>query len=158
MSENYIAVLKQSLKKKIELLDTIAALNVLQKQLLENPELDPQEFEENINRKSELVEQLNTLDDGFEQVYGRVKEELDANRQQYAQDIREMKADIACIMDRSATIQSQEQRNKALAEKKFSAVRKQIKEVKHSRKAVNTYYKNMMKMNFPDPEFLDNKK
>lgn len=158
MSENYIAVLKQSLKKKIELLDTIAALNVLQKQMLENPELEPQELEGNIERKAELVEQLNALDDGFEQVYGRVKGELDTNRQQYAQDIREMKADIAHIMDRSATIQSQEQRNKALAEKKFSAVRKQIKEVKQSRKAVNTYYKNMMKMNFPDPEFLDNKK
>ncbi|MDE7435631.1 MAG: flagellar protein FlgN [Lachnospiraceae bacterium] len=158
MSENYIAVLKQSLKKKIELLDTIAALNVLQKQMLENPELEPQELEGNIERKAELVEQLNALDDGFEQVYGRVKEELNTNRQQYAQDIREMKADIAHIMDRSATIQSQEQRNKALAEKKFSAVRKQIKEVKQSRKAVNTYYKNMMKMNFPDPEFLDNKK
>ncbi|MDE7062176.1 MAG: flagellar protein FlgN, partial [Lachnospiraceae bacterium] len=141
MSENYIAVLKQSLKKKIELLDTIAALNVLQKQMLENPELEPQELEGNIERKAELVEQLNALDDGFEQVYGRVKEELNTNRQQYAQDIREMKADIAHIMDRSATIQSQEQRNKALAEKKFSAVRKQIKEVKQSRKAVNTYYK-----------------
>lgn len=158
MSENYIAVLKQSLKKKIELLDTIAALNVLQKQMLENPELEPQELEGNIERKAELVAQLNALDDGFEQVYGRVKGELDTNRQQYAQDIQEMKADIAHIMDRSATIQSQEQRNKALAEKKFSAVRKQIKEVKQSRKAVNTYYKNMMKMNFPDPEFLDNKK
>lgn len=158
MSENYIAVLKQSLKKKIELLDTIAALNVLQKQLLEDPELDPEDLEENINRKAELVEQLTALDEGFEQVYGRVKDELAEDPGRYAQDIRQMKSDIALIMDRNATIQSQEKRNKALAEQKFSAVRKQVREVKQSRKAVSTYYHNMMNTNYVDPQYLDNKK
>lgn len=158
MSENYIAVLKQSLKKKLELLDTIAALNVLQKQMLEDPELEPEELEQNIDRKAELIEQLTALDEGFEQIYGRVRDELSGSREQYAGDIRQMKSDIALIMDRNATIQSQEKRNRALAEKKFSTVRKQVREVKQSRKAVSTYYHNMMNTNFVDPQYMDNKK
>ena len=36
-NNSYIEILKQSLTKKIELLDTIMALNVLQKDMLENP-------------------------------------------------------------------------------------------------------------------------
>lgn len=158
MSENYIAVLKQSLKKKLELLDTIAALNVLQKQMLEDPELEPEELEQNIDRKAELIEQLTALDEGFEQIYERVREEMSDSREQYAEDIRQMKSDIALIMDRNATIQSQEKRNRALAEKKFSSVRKQVREVKQSRKAVSTYYHNMMNTNFVDPQYMDNKK
>ncbi len=41
------------------------ALNVLQKDMLENPDLDPDELEENLNHKADMVEQLSKLDDGF---------------------------------------------------------------------------------------------
>ena len=157
-NNSYIEILKQSLTKKIELLDTIMALNVLQKDMLENPDLDPDELEENFNRKAELVEQLSKLDDGFGQIYDRVRTELVAHRSEYAEDIAQMKQYISAIMEKSATIQSQEKRNQVLMQQKFTSVKKQIKEVKKSRQAVNSYYKNMMKMGNPKPQFLDDKK
>lgn len=159
MSDNqYIELLKQGLHKKLEILDTIIALNIQQKEMLGDPELDPDVLEENFKRKSDLVDELNMLDDGFEQVYERVKTLLSENRSMYAQDIKKMQKDIALIMDKSATIQSQEQRNKLLIQQKFATVRKQIKEVKQSKKAVSSYYQNMMKMNYVDPQFMDDKK
>ncbi len=157
-NNSYIEILKQSLTKKIELLDTIMALNVLQKDMLENPDLDPDELEENLNRKADLVEQLSKLDDGFGQVYDRVRTELMENRAAYAEDIAQMKQDITAIMDKSTAIQSQEKRNQLLMQQKFTSVKKQIKEVKKSRQAVNSYYRNMMKMGTPDSTFLDDKK
>lgn len=157
-NNSYIEILKQSLTKKIELLDTIMALNVLQKDMLENPDLDPDELEENLNRKADLVEQLSKLDDGFGQVYDRVRTELMENRAAYAEDIAQMKQDITAIMDKSTAIQSQEKRNQLLMQQKFTSVKKQIKEVKKSRQAVNSYYRNMMKMVTPDSTFLDDKK
>ena len=157
-NNSYIEILKQSLTKKIELLDTIMALNVLQKDMLENPDLDPDELEENFNRKAELVEQLSKLDDGFGQIYDRVRTELVAHRSEYAEYIAQMKQYISAIMEKSATIQSQEKRNQVLMQQKFTSVKKQIKEVKKSRQAVNSYYKNMMKMGNPEPQFLDDKK
>lgn len=157
-NNSYIEILKQSLTKKIELLDTIMALNVLQKDLLENPDLDPDELEENLNRKAELVEQLSKLDDGFGQIYDRVRTELMENRTAYAEDIAQMKRDITAIMDKSTAIQSQEKRNQVLMQQKFTSVKKQIKEVKKSRQAVNSYYRNMMKMGSADTTYLDDKK
>lgn len=157
-NNSYIEILKQSLTKKIELLDTIMALNVLQKDMLENPDLDPDELEENLNRKADLVEQLSKLDDGFSQIYDRVQADLTENRGAYSEDIAQMKRDINAIMDKSTAIQSQEKRNQVLMQQKFTSVKKQIKEVKKSRQAVNSYYRNMMKMGTPDSTFLDNKK
>lgn len=157
-NNSYIEILKQSLTKKIELLDTIMALNVLQKDMLENPNLDPDELEENLNRKAELVEQLSKLDDGFSQIYDRVRADLTENRGTYSDDIAQMKRDITEIMDKSTAIQSQEKRNQVLVQQKFTSVKKQIKEVKKSRQAVNSYYRNMMKMGAPEAAFLDDKK
>lgn len=157
-NNSYIEILKQSLTKKIELLDTIMALNVLQKDMLENPDLDPDELEENLNRKADLVEQLSKLDDGFSQIYDRVRVDLTENRGAYSEDIAQMKRDITAIMDKSTAIQSQEKRNQVLMQQKFTSVKKQIKEVKKSRQAVNSYYRNMMKMGTPEAAFLDNKK
>ena len=157
-NNSYIEILKQSLTKKIELLDTIMALNVLQKDMLENPDLDPDELEENLNRKADLVEQLSKLDDGFRQIYDRVRGDLTENRGAYSEDIAQMKRDITAIMDKSTAIQSQEKRNQVLMQQKFTSVKKQIKEVKKSRQAVNSYYRNMMKMGTPGSTFLDDKK
>ena len=150
-NNSYIEILKQSLTKKIELLDTIMALNVLQKDMLENPDLDPDELEENLNHKADLVEQLSKLDDGFSQIYDRVRADLTENRGAYSEDIAQMKRDITAI-------QSQEKRNQVLMQQKFTSVKKQIKEVKKSRQAVNSYYRNMMKMGTPGSTFLDDKK
>ncbi|HCJ76980.1 MAG TPA: flagellin biosynthesis protein FlgN [Roseburia sp.] len=157
-NNSYIEILKQSLTKKLELLDTIMALNVLQKDMLENPDLDPDELDENLNRKADLVEQLSKLDDGFGQIYDRVRTELMENRTAYTEDIAQMKRDITAIMDKSTAIQSQEKRNQVLMQQKFTSVKKQIKEVKKSRQAVNSYYRNMMKMGAPEAAFLDDKK
>ena len=157
-NNSYIEILKQSLTKKIELLDTIMALNVLQKDMLENPDLDPDELEENLNRKADLVEQLSKLDDGFSQIYDRVRTDLTENRGAYSEDIAQKKRDITAIMDKSTAIQSQEKRNQVLMQQKFTSVKKQIKEVKKSRQAVNSYHRNMMKMGTPGSTFLDDKK
>ena len=151
-NNSYIEILKQSLTKKIELLDTIMALNVLQKDMLENPDLDPDELEENLNRKADLVEELSS------QIYDRVRADLTENRGAYSEDIAQMKRDITAIMDKSTAIQSQEKRNQVLMQQKFTSVKKQIKEVKKSRQAVNSYYRNMMKMGTPGSTFLDDKK
>ncbi len=155
---DYIAVLKQGLAKKVQILDRIIVKNTLQKQLLADPELPPDDLEQNLAEKAELVEQLIELDQGFEQVYERVKEELLQNRAAYAADIAVMQRYISEIMEKSTQVQTQEQRNKDLILTKFSTVKKQIREVKSSKKAVSQYYKNMMKLNYVDPQFLDNKK
>ena len=157
-NKGYITALKQGLEKKIQILDKIIEENALQRQLLADPELDPDDFEKNLNDKAALIEQLTMLDDGFDTVYERVREELQQNRAAYAVDITCMQKYISAIMEKSTQIQTEEQRNRELVVQKFTSVKKQIREVKSSHKAVNEYYQNMMKLNYVEPQFMDNKK
>lgn len=154
----YIPVLIQSLKKKNEILDVIVMLNKRQKEQLENPNLDPDDFDKTVEEKAKLIDELNQLDDGFQEVFGKVREDLEQNRAQYAGEIKEMQDYIRRLTEKSASIQAQEMRNKDLMTQKFSTIKKQAREVRTSQKVVNQYYKNMMKTNYIDPQFTDSKK
>ncbi len=155
---NYINILLQDLRKKNLVLDQIIEANLKQRDALEDPNLDPDDFDTIVEHKAKLIEQLEQLDDGFEQIYARVREELMTNKAQYAGEIKEMQALIRQLTDKSASIETQEQRNKAMMTQKFAKVRKQVREIRSSQKVVNQYYQNMMKTNYIDPQFLDNKK
>ena len=154
----YIPVLIQSLEKKNEILDVIMMLNKRQKEELENPNLDPDDFDKTVEEKAALIDELNQLDDGFQEVFQKVKEDLEQHKEQYASEIKTMQELIRRLTEKSASIQAQELRNKGMMTQKFASIRKQVREVRTSQKVVNQYYKNMMKTNYIDPQFTDNKK
>lgn len=155
---NYILILEQDLKKKNLVLDKMIVANQKQADALEDPNLDPDDFDRIVEEKAELIEQLEKLDSGFEQVYARVRDELQQNKDAYKEDIALMQKLIRQLTDKSATIQAQEMRNKDMMTKKFAAVKKQVREIRSSQKVVNQYYRNMMKTNYVEPQFMDNKK
>ena len=154
----YIPIMIQSLKKKNQILDRIIALNKRQREELEIPALDPDDFDKTVQEKAEQIEALEALDAGFQEVYEKVRDELKDNMDAYQEDIAQMQDYIRRLTEKSATIQAEEARNKSLMEQKFTSVRKQVKEVRKSQKVVNQYYKNMMKTNYIDPQFTDSKK
>ena len=158
MEENYLLIMIQSLNKKIQVLDCIIDANDRQKAGLENPGLDPDDFDKIVEEKSKYIEHLDLLDQGFDKLFTRVKEALNSNREAYKNEIREMQVLITTITEKSNKIQVQEARNKDLMTQKFSKIRKQARDVRASQQAVNQYYKNMKKINFIDPQFMDNKK
>lgn len=159
MAENqYILIMLQSLEKKKKVLDSIIQINKRQRNELENPSLDPDDFDKTMEEKSELIDQLELLDNGFEKVYERVRDELQENKESYRNEILKMQDYIRLLTEKSVEIQSQEARNKQLMEQKFASVKKQVREIRSSQKVVNQYYKNMMKKGYTEPHFLDNKK
>ena len=158
MQEEYIEILIQSLKKKLDTLQKIQEMNKEQKLLLADENLTPEEFEKNVQKKGRLVEQLEMLDQGFDEVYQRVRGELSDRKEAHRPQIAILQEQIRQITALSSDIQAQEKRNYELAVKKFDSVRKQIREVKASHKAVNQYYQNMRRINLVDPQFMDKKK
>lgn len=157
-AKTYIHILDQSLDKKISVLNRIIDQDQIQMQQLEDPNLDPDDFDQTVEKKAKLIEELELLDDGFEQVFARVKEEIGEHKDAYKTEIRQMQEKIRQITAKSMEIQTQEARNKNLMEQKFNSVHKQVKEIRQSQKVVNQYYRNMMKNAYADPQFLDNKK
>lgn len=158
MANAYVSIMIQSLLKKEGILDKIQNLNEEQKNQLEDPNLDPEDFDKTVGQKAVLIDEMDRLDEGFQELFLKVKEELDEKREIYKDEIRKMQGLIRRLTEKSMSIQRQEAQNKQLMEQKFSAVHKQVKEVRQSQKVVNQYYRNMMKTNYVDPQFLDNKK
>ena len=88
MSETYLAIMLQSLKKKEQVLDEIIRLNDLQKKQLTDQATPVDDFDKTVEDKSACIEQLDQLDSGFEKLYAQVQEELQVNKEQYADTIR----------------------------------------------------------------------
>jgi len=156
--KSYIQVLIQSLHQKVEALDSVIEKNKEQYEILSAEEADMEAFEENVKDKSTYIDKIVFLDDGFEEIYTRVKEELDTNRNSHTSEIKEMKELISMITERSMTIQAQEQRNKELAALQFAKAKRKIKQLKTGNQVAEKYYNSMQQINYIDPQFMDKKK
>lgn len=158
MEQTYIAIMIQSLEKKEQVLDKIIELDTVQKNQLEDPNLTPDDFDDVVEQKSKLIEQLDNLDSGFEKLFERVKEELEGNKEAHKEEIRIMQDHISNITDKSVKIKSQEARNKALMTNKFNGIKKQARQVRKGTNVASKYYQSMTKTGYVDPQFMDNKK
>ena len=157
MLDSYLNILQESLEKKLEALKHIEEINHVQTEILKKEELDMEAYDRTVDEKDIYVEELNKLDEGFEALYDRVKEELLADKSKYAVQIKHLQELIGEITDKSVSIQAEESRNKALLESHFSRQRKDLGKVRKSSKAAYGYYKNMNNKK-TDSFFLDKKK
>lgn len=158
MEQTYVDIMIQSLEKKIKVLEEVKNQNILQKELLEDDKSEADAFDATVEKKAALIEQIMQLDSGFDKLFDRVKEELNNNREAYAEKIKKMQSLIRKVTDLSMEVQAQEARNKDLMTRKFAFIRDTAKTVRTNTKAASQYYQNMMQLNVIDPQFMDNKK
>lgn len=158
-SKEYIKMLEESLVKKVELLKQLQGLNQEQKDILENYETTPEELDDNIDKKSQVINRLDKMDEGFQNIYDKIKDDLVANKEAYADEIKHMQELITQITDLSADVQAKELQNKDIATARFTHIRGQIRETKHGQKAVASYYASMMNnTGYEGSQFWDQKK
>ncbi|MBR5636110.1 MAG: flagellar protein FliT [Pseudobutyrivibrio sp.] len=156
---DYVVMLRESLEKKADILNVLLIRNREQAAILQDPNTSPDDLEKNMKMKEELIDRIIMLDDGFEQLFNRVKEILDADRDTYADEIRLMQDLIRRITELTADVEATEYKNKEYAKTRFSNIKKEVREVKKSGDVVSSYYKNMMAHNkVDDPAFMDKKK
>lgn len=156
--ENYLKILEDSLLKKIKVLDEIAAYNEEQGRIFSQGNADIDKFDEYMDKKGELIDALNRLDEGFETLYERVSEQLKDNRAAYAGQIRRLQELVKEVTDKSVSVQAQEARNKALIEEYFAKERLNLRNNRRTSKAAFDYYKSMSGYNATPPQFMDSKK
>lgn len=158
MNQSGAQILLQSLEKKNKLLDQMILQNSEQERILKQEEFDMDAFDVAIDQQSSYVEELDKLDQGFEAIYDRVREELINNKEQYSTEIRRMKEQIQQITDKIVTINAGNMRNKMLAENQFKRKQREIGSGVSKNKAAKNYYNNMNNLNYVSPYFYDNKK
>lgn len=156
--ENYLSVLEDSLRKKLQILDELTTYTTQQQELLKSEELDYDAFDQLVEKKDPLVQVIMELDQGFETVYDRIKEQLLGHKELYAVQIRTLQNLISELTDKSVKLQAMEQRNKAAVEQQFRKSREKIRQGRQNKQAALNYYRNMNHSDFVPPQFLDNKK
>ena len=151
-------MLEESLVKKIEIMKKIEEENARQKEILLNSEdVNLEAFDKTLDIKGEYIDELEKLDDGFQSLFDKVKQEVGDNKKTYADQIKRMQELIHEIMDRSASIEAAEHRNKKLAENYFSSEREKMATGKRSSAAAFNYYTTMNNFKDIPPQFLDTK-
>jgi DNA repair exonuclease SbcCD ATPase subunit len=151
-------LLEESLVKKIEVLKQIQQENDIQKEVLKNPEtLELEAFDKAVEKKGELIDKLNLLDDGFQTLFDEVKEEVNRNKDKFGDQIKRMQKYIEEITGLSASVEASERRNKKLAEEYFSFERQKMNDGKQTSAAAFNYYQTMNNFKDIPPQFLDEK-
>lgn len=119
---------------------------------------DEEAFQKTITLKDEQIQMLSQLDNGFEQLYERVKEELLINKGKFSSEINDMKKSIACITNLSVELQALEKRNQEKLKNLLATKRMGIKKSRLSSQTAANYYKTMAKQNEAQSYFYDKKK
>lgn len=158
MSQSSIQILVESLGKKSRLLDDIIRENDVQEDILKQEELDMDALNASTDRISSLVEALERLDEGFETVYDRTREELVANKAAYRGEIAQMKKLIGEITDKVVRINAARMRNKMRADQQFKKNRDRIGKTTSKMKVSRNYYNSMNNLHYVSPQFYDSKK
>ncbi len=143
MIQNYLHIMEESLQKKDALLDKITDVCERQEVLLKEDSFSLEEFDKLMETKGKLAEELNRLDDGFESLYEKIREQLQGDRQQYRNEIRHMQALIRSITDKSNHIQTMEERNRQGMEMQLRKERTRLQKNRQASAAAYNYYKNM---------------
>ncbi len=151
-------LLEESLVKKIEVMKKIMLENARQKELLSDPEhLEIEVFDKTLDIKGEYIDELLKLDDGFQSLFDRVKEEVGDHKDQFAEQIKRMQNLIREITGLSASIEAEEHRNKKLAEQYFHISRTRMNQSKQSSAVAFNYYQTMSNYRNVPPQFMDKK-
>ena len=158
MTENYLALLEESLKRKLQVMAEIQDYNLRQQEIFQADKEDVDKFDGYVAEKGALIDKLNALDNGFEKLYARASEELKDNRHKYGEQIKNLQNLVAKVMETSVTIQAQEARNKRLIENYFQKEKEGIRMGRKTSKAAVDYYRNMNKSSVVMPLFMDSKK
>lgn len=156
MTDNYLQMMIDSLNKKKEILLDIISYNEQQNEILSASEFDSEAFDANMKAKGGCIDELDKLDEGFQTLFNRVRDELNDNKEQYAQEIAAMKKLITEVTEAGTRIEVQEKRNKVKVEEMFRRERQEHKEAKRSASMAKSYYQNMNKLS-SEPQFMDTK-
>lgn len=155
----YVSVLHDSLRDKCNILQEILKLTQRQEQILGKEEMNFDDFDAVMQDKEVLIQRMQDLDQGFQNLFDSIGTVLKENPERYKTQILEMQNYIRTITDCSVKIQALEQKNKEKFTASVAKKRREIRDFKVSNKTAVSYYQNMANQHHEwQSYFVDKKK
>ncbi len=144
--DDYIQIMIESLTKKSEILERLIEKNEEQHKCVDGKgydEIDWDSFNLIVAQKLMYIDRIIKMDEGFQSLYDRVKEQLGADKDKYADRIREIQALIEKVTGQGVKISTGEERNRKIIEKVLGSKKKEIKRTRNSLKVASSYAQTM---------------
>lgn len=155
---NELQLLKEALQKKEKVLQQILDKSKMQLELAGADSLDTEKFDGLVDDKTELLVEMEKLDEGFDSTYQHIRDELPGKKEQYKTEIAVLQKLIKNTVDLGAQIHATEARTKDKLSVALVKSRRELSQKKTSMKAVSDYYKTSNNLKYVDSYFLDKKK
>ena len=156
--EQYLDAMIQSMNEKSDCLKQLLDMTAEQEKALAKESIDWDTFDRLIDEKEAVIDRLGQLDDGFQAVFDKIRDELEGKKALYKDRIAKLQGQIRVVTDQSNALIAAEQKNKELMENATSIERKRIRQTRANAKAATNYYNNMNRINYIDPQLMDKKK
>lgn len=155
---NELQLLKEVLEKKEKILQQILDKSIVQLELAGADSLDAEQFDGLVDDKTELLAEMERLDEGFDSIYQHIREELPVQKEQHKTEIAVLQALIKNTVDLGAQIHATEARTKDKLSVSLIKSKRELAQKKTSMKKVSDYYKTSNNLKYVDSFFLDQKK
>ncbi|MBR3518302.1 MAG: flagellar export chaperone FlgN [Lachnospiraceae bacterium] len=156
--EQYLDAMIQSMNEKSDCLKQLLDMTAEQEKALAKENIDWDTFDRLIDEKETVIDRLGQLDDGFQVVFDKIRDELEGKKALYKDRIAKLQGQIRVVTDQSNALIAAEQKNKELMENATSIERKRIRQTRANAKVASNYYNNMNRINYIDPQLMDKKK
>lgn len=156
--EVQLEMLEKCLSCKQELLQKIYAVTREQEAALDTVPFLEEVFEATLKRKEELIELLGKYDQGFDQIFNRIKEPVSTQKDRYRESIQRMQRMILTVTDQGVKIQALEQQNKVKLEVYLNSKKQEIRKFQVNNRTVTNYYKTMAAAGNKESYFMDKKR
>ncbi|MBR5596762.1 MAG: hypothetical protein IKW30_05070 [Lachnospiraceae bacterium] len=155
---NYLQILQDSLERKLALLTQIEEKSLEQSNIIKSGNVDFSLIDLNMDEKAKLISEILVIDNGFESLYEKIRENLITNKEKYKIQIQNMQNLIEQVTQKGSAIQVIEARNKAQMDVIFSNQKREMRTRKNVMSVAKDYYQNMNNVKHVSPQFLDHKK
>ena len=146
------------MEQKKAVLVTIKESTAKQTKAMQAEDPDWKAFDAMLDEKGELIDKLTSLDDAFNAMFDRVKDDLLANKEKYKTEINRLQEQIREVTSLSTSIQAEEIRNRDLVNNRINESRQKIRQDRKTVNVTGKYYNAMNKINLIDPQLMDTKK
>lgn len=155
--DTYLKMLSESLDKKIQILSRIVQIDQNELELLKQEHFDMTSFDKSVDEKLKLMGQIDKLDEGFENVYDRIRQQMLTHKDEYAEQIKHLQQQISRITEMNVSIQALESRIKLAMDQYAKRENATMNQKRNSGKAAQSYYNNMRKLNYVSAQYMDSK-
>ena len=155
----YVSMMTDSLQKKKDILTVLYEQTKEQETLLlADGQMDVDRFEELLEEKGKGIDELNSLDNGFDNLFKKLGQELTINRGAYEKEILHMKGLIGDITELSTGITVLEKRNHDRFAGYIADERKRFREASKSQQTAASYAQSMSGYHKPGTSYFVNEK